>query len=196
MRIQNILGLHLTLSLNRTLSVQCSNLTRHRVIDLKLLDLSCLNRFTASTNVIVEITEIDLTSFVTDQGIRIVPCFKVKPRLTAWQRRNNISPTDHNTFRICILEQDKNRDSCKQTSGRRTFQFRHGSSKVQQPPLMTTTPATTSTAGTVTSPGQHVRCLLGQRSSNQHQCRTQHWQQHSGRGGVTSPLRRWRQRWL
>ena len=34
-------------------------------------------------NVSVEITENDLTSFVTDQGIRVVSCFKVKPRLTA-----------------------------------------------------------------------------------------------------------------
>ena len=60
-------------------------------------------------NISVEITQNDLISFVADQGIHVVSCFKVKPRLTVWQRRNNISPTDHNTFRIFILKQDSSR---------------------------------------------------------------------------------------
>ena len=96
-------------------------------------------------NVSVEIKEKDLTSFVADQGIHVISCFKVKPRLTAQQRRNNISPTYHNTFRIYILKQDSSKllqaDIWPSSISISPWLF-----KVQQLLLMTTTAATTATS--------------------------------------------------
>jgi len=37
--------------------------------------------------------------------VRVISCFKVKPRLTQFQRKNNITPV-HNTFRLCIHRAD------------------------------------------------------------------------------------------
>jgi hypothetical protein len=51
----------------------------------------------------VEIDE--LVQFVSSLGVRVISCFKVKPRLTLFQRNNNIKPA-HSTFRLCINRAD------------------------------------------------------------------------------------------
>lgn len=58
-------------------------------------------------NVAESLNDIDLTNFVSGLGVRVFSCFKVKPRLTAWQRRNNIVAR-HSTFRLCINKADQN----------------------------------------------------------------------------------------
>ena len=48
----------------------------------------------------------DLHSFVSSMSVRVISCFEVKPRRSTYQRRNNYSPTDHKTFRLCINRED------------------------------------------------------------------------------------------
>ena len=48
----------------------------------------------------------DLHSFVSSMSVRVISCFEVKPRRSIYQRRNNYSPTDHKTFRLCINRED------------------------------------------------------------------------------------------
>ena len=57
-------------------------------------------------NVGLDYDEKAVEDFVSNIGVRVLSCFKVKPRLTAWQRELN-KPTDHNTFRLCINRADK-----------------------------------------------------------------------------------------
>lgn len=45
-------------------------------------------------------------TFVENLGVRVVSCFKVKPRQAAWQKERK-KPVDHNTFRLCINKADK-----------------------------------------------------------------------------------------
>ena len=152
MRIQYIPALHLTLSLNHALSVQSSNLTLHPVIDLTLLDLSCRIRFTALK-----------MSTSKSRRMTLRPSSLIKVfTLRRASRSSHVSllvsgvTTFHqqSTIRFQFVFWIKTvRNTCKLISGRQTFQYRHGSSKVQQPLLMTTTPATTTTAGTATWSG-------------------------------------------
>ena len=57
-------------------------------------------------NVNKSLTETDIEQFVTAMSVRVVSCHKVKARRTLHERRNNIVPTDHNTFRLCIFKDD------------------------------------------------------------------------------------------
>jgi len=58
-------------------------------------------------NVALDQTERDLQEFVTSIGVRVLSCFKVKPRLSVWERINKITP-NHSTFRLCINRADRN----------------------------------------------------------------------------------------
>jgi hypothetical protein len=53
-----------------------------------------------------ECTEVnDLVQFVSGLGVRVISCFKVKPRISFFQRENRIKPA-HSTFRLCINRAD------------------------------------------------------------------------------------------
>jgi hypothetical protein len=54
-------------------------------------------------NVDCSVDETDLKEFVLHMGVRAISCFKVRPRLTDYQRQHNYS---HNTFRLCINRAD------------------------------------------------------------------------------------------
>ena len=56
-------------------------------------------------NVSLAIHEPQLTKFLVSLGIRVISCFEVKARETAWQRKNLEEP-DHRTFRVCINRGD------------------------------------------------------------------------------------------
>lgn len=56
-----------------------------------------------NVNISVEINE--LVEFVSSLGVRVLSCFKVKPRLSMFQRTNGIEPA-HSTFRLCINRGD------------------------------------------------------------------------------------------
>lgn len=57
-----------------------------------------------NTNVTVE----DLERFVVDSlNVKIISCFKVKPRRAKWQKDAGIIPSDRNTFRVCIDRDDE-----------------------------------------------------------------------------------------
>jgi len=58
-------------------------------------------------NVGLNFDENAVKAFVSNIGVRVLSCFKVKPRLAAWQRELD-KPVDHNTFRLCINSADKN----------------------------------------------------------------------------------------
>ena len=47
----------------------------------------------------------DLVQFVSSLGVRVISCFKVKPRISIFQRENRIKPA-HSTFRLCINRAD------------------------------------------------------------------------------------------
>ena len=47
-----------------------------------------------------------MESFVRGFGVRVISCFSARPRLTAWQRRNKIDPTDRAAFRLCVYSED------------------------------------------------------------------------------------------
>jgi len=48
----------------------------------------------------------ELTEFVSSLGVRVISCFKVNPRLTRYQLRNNITIVDRHAFRLCINRAD------------------------------------------------------------------------------------------
>jgi hypothetical protein len=48
----------------------------------------------------------DVRQFVSGMSVRVISCFEVKPRLSEWQRRANIIPSDRKTFRLCINKDD------------------------------------------------------------------------------------------
>jgi hypothetical protein len=54
-------------------------------------------------NVDCAVDEIELKEFVSRLGVRVISSFKVKPRLSDYQRRHNYL---HNTFRLCINRAD------------------------------------------------------------------------------------------
>ena len=54
-------------------------------------------------NVDQSIDETALTEFVSSLGVRVLSCFKVKPRLIKYQREHSFS---HCTFRLCINRSD------------------------------------------------------------------------------------------
>jgi len=59
-------------------------------------------------NVSLAVTEKELESYVKSLSVRVISCHKVKPRRTYKQKRDNIYPDDHNTFRLCIYKADSN----------------------------------------------------------------------------------------
>jgi hypothetical protein len=59
-------------------------------------------------NVSPAVTDEELESYVKSLSVRVISCHKVKPRRTYKQKRDNIYPNDHNTFRLCIYKADSN----------------------------------------------------------------------------------------
>jgi len=57
-------------------------------------------------NVVMTCGVADLVSFVSGLGVRVVTCYEVDARLTAWQRKRKDFKPDHRTFRICINRAD------------------------------------------------------------------------------------------
>ena len=57
-------------------------------------------------NVAPNLSESDLTEFVSSLGVRVLTCFKVKPRLPMRLRERNIT-VNHSTFRLCINKADQ-----------------------------------------------------------------------------------------
>jgi hypothetical protein len=56
-------------------------------------------------NVSPSITDVELKMFVESLGVRVVTCFEVKARLSAWQRKRQIQP-NRKAFRLCINRAD------------------------------------------------------------------------------------------
>lgn len=56
-------------------------------------------------NIHASFDENSLTKFVSGLGVRVLTCYKVKPRTTRWQRTHNVQP-DHHAFRICVNRAD------------------------------------------------------------------------------------------
>jgi len=57
-------------------------------------------------NVAPNLSETDLTEFVSSLGVRVLTCFKVKPRLPVRLRVRTIT-VNHSTFRLCINKADQ-----------------------------------------------------------------------------------------
>jgi len=57
-------------------------------------------------NVNLSTTETELERFVKTLSVRVLKCNEVKPRRTFRQIKENIFPTDHKTFRLCINKAD------------------------------------------------------------------------------------------
>ena len=54
-------------------------------------------------NVSLGTTVEDVKRYVTDLSLTLLSCFEFNPRRTAWQRKANVTPNDHRTFRVCIV---------------------------------------------------------------------------------------------
>ena len=57
-------------------------------------------------NVAPNLSETDLTEFVSSLGVRVLTCFKVKPRLPLRLRERKFT-VNHSTFRLCINKADQ-----------------------------------------------------------------------------------------
>ena len=57
-------------------------------------------------NVATTLSGDDLTRYVIAMGVSVISCHKVRPRRSAWQRQAGITPTDRNTFRLCVARED------------------------------------------------------------------------------------------
>lgn len=79
-------------------------------------------------NVSLAIHEPQLTKFLAGLGIRVISCFEVKARETAWQCKNLEEP-DHRTFRVCINRGDTdlllNSDNLPSDTVISRWQFKH-----------------------------------------------------------------------
>jgi len=60
-------------------------------------------------NVLKDVSESDMVSFLRQNGISVINCHAVKPRRSAWQRHRGIVPKDRAAFRICIAREDSSR---------------------------------------------------------------------------------------
>jgi len=60
-------------------------------------------------NVVKDVSESDMESFLRRNGISVITCHAVKPRRSAWQRHPGIIPVDTAAFRICIAREDSDR---------------------------------------------------------------------------------------
>jgi len=49
----------------------------------------------------------DLTSFVSNLGVRVFNCYAIRPRRTAQQKRDNVVDNERHAFRLCINRADK-----------------------------------------------------------------------------------------
>jgi len=70
-------------------------------------------------NVDMSVSADDLVRFMATIGVRCISCFKVtKPRMTRWQRENNVV-VDHKAYRVCInrADVDKFMDASKWGDG-------------------------------------------------------------------------------
>ena len=52
------------------------------------------------------VSAVDIARFLSDSDIRVISCFKVRPRSTPYERRQNIVPTDRRAFRVCVSHAD------------------------------------------------------------------------------------------
>ena len=57
-------------------------------------------------NVNVKVTVTELEQFVRGLNVRVLSCHEVKPRRTHRQKIQEIFPTDHKTFRLCVNKAD------------------------------------------------------------------------------------------
>jgi len=60
-------------------------------------------------NVLKDVSESDMESFLRRNGISVITCHAVKPRRSAWQRHRGIIPDDRAAFRVCIAREDSSR---------------------------------------------------------------------------------------
>ena len=60
-------------------------------------------------NIEREATEDDIRGFVTNLGVRVITCFKVKPRRSTRQKHARIIPSDRVAFRLCIDRDDSDK---------------------------------------------------------------------------------------
>ena len=60
-------------------------------------------------NVLKDVSESDIESFLSRNGISVISCHGVKPRRSTWQRQRGIIPDDRAAFRICIAREDSDR---------------------------------------------------------------------------------------
>ena len=59
-------------------------------------------------NVNLDVIGDELEVYVKSLSVRVVSCHQVNPRRTYKQKRDNIYPNDHKTFRLCIYKADSN----------------------------------------------------------------------------------------
>jgi len=60
-------------------------------------------------NILKDVSESDMESFLNHNGISVISCNAVKPRRSAWQRQRGIIPDDRAAFRVCIAREDSDK---------------------------------------------------------------------------------------
>ena len=138
--------------LKPSLSVHNSNLTRHSVIDLKLLELSCRNHFNA---LIMWASKLQRMTIRSSSLIKVFTLCNASRLSLVSLLVNDVTTIHQKTTTIFefVIWNTKVQNSCRQISGHRIFRFCHGSSKVLHPLLMMTITAIITSTDTATSPG-------------------------------------------
>jgi len=63
-------------------------------------------------NVSTDATAEDIALFVSKMGVTVLSCISCDPRRTRWQRKQGITPTNRNAFRICIPREESEKFLC------------------------------------------------------------------------------------